>query len=99
MSRYLIQFETRPLEGQVEEYNNWYNSVHVPDMLTIPGFKTCERYRVVGIEGAHNYIAAYVVDCDDPQQLIANLALFTSSMTISPAIDLTFYRVHILEPV
>ena len=99
MSRYLIQFETRPLEGRVEEYHNWYNSVHVPDMLSIPGFKTCERYRVLGIEGADNYIAAYVVDCDDPRQLIAELASLTSSMTISPALDPTFYRVHILEPI
>jgi hypothetical protein len=40
-----VQTEAKP--GQEAEFNAWYNDVHVPEILSTPGFETCRRYRIL----------------------------------------------------
>jgi hypothetical protein len=53
-----------------DEYNKWYDSEHIPDVLKIPAFTGATRYKVSEAQfGPVNtpaqYIAIYEVDTDD----------------------------------
>ncbi|MBU4275630.1 MAG: DUF4286 family protein [Proteobacteria bacterium] len=51
--------------AQEEEWNKWYNGVHVPQVLACPGFHRARRYK--SPEGSPKYIAIY--DIDDEKTL------------------------------
>ena len=40
-----------------EEFNAWYNTEHLPDLLSLPGFLDAARY--VAYKGGPKYLAAY----------------------------------------
>jgi hypothetical protein len=40
-----------------EEFNAWYNTEHLPELLALPGFLDAARY--VAIRGGPKYLAAY----------------------------------------
>ena len=40
-----------------EEFNAWYNTEHLPDLLKLPGFLSAARY--AAIKGGPKYLAAY----------------------------------------
>ena len=48
-----------PLDG-LEELHDWYNTEHIPERLSIPGFVTGRRYTAV--EGAPRWLALYELD-------------------------------------
>jgi hypothetical protein len=99
MSEYLIQFETRPIAGQEREYNSWYDNVHVPDVLSVPGFKSGKRYEILENKRATNrYLAVYTAECDDPNALLERLQEASKSMMISPSLDLSHVTVTVLKP-
>lgn len=52
------------------EYNAWYASTHIPDVLKIPGFVACTRYKVAEaqfgpVETPGSYVALYELDVAD----------------------------------
>jgi hypothetical protein len=96
--RFVIHFETKPHAGQDEAFNVWYDTIHVPDVLRISGYKSCERFRVLGNDGGLCYIASYEVECEDPQEIIDELVRASKSMVISPALDRSSTRVRVLQP-
>lgn len=50
------------------EFNEWYNTYHVPEVLArIPGAKSATRFEVVGQKpGEAKYIAVYEIDGAPP---------------------------------
>ena len=36
--------------GQDAEFNQWYDSVHVPDVLDVPGVESAQRYDLAPME-------------------------------------------------
>jgi len=62
---------SNPGEGADEgEYNSWYDSVHAKDVLKIPGFLSCTRFKLSEaqfgtIDAPGNYLAVYEVDMED----------------------------------
>lgn len=52
------------------EYNAWYNSTHIPDVLKVPGFVGCRRFKVAEaqfgpVPTPASYVAFYELDVDD----------------------------------
>ena len=50
-----------------KEFNDWYNEVHVPDMLETPGMIRATRWENVHPRGnpRKKYIAMYEIETDD----------------------------------
>jgi hypothetical protein len=52
-----------------DEYNDWYDNTHVPQICAIPGFVSARRYKVHGAHpadpAAPAYLAIYEIDADD----------------------------------
>lgn len=44
-------------DAQETAFNTWYNEVHIPELLQLPGFISAERFRQVG--PGIRYLALY----------------------------------------
>lgn len=69
--RHLYFVFADPVDGQEEAFNDWYQNVHIPEVLQVPGFVACQRYRVSGEQRTadipppqHRYVAVYQVEGD-----------------------------------
>ena len=49
--------------GHDEEFNAWYDTEHLPDLLRMPGFLDAARY--VAVKGGPKYLAAYELESAD----------------------------------
>jgi hypothetical protein len=47
-------------DAPVEDWNAWYDTVHVPDMLSVPGFQSATRY--AQRDDQLSFLAAYEID-------------------------------------
>jgi hypothetical protein len=86
---------TAPTEGMVDEFNAWYDEVHLADVLKLKDFVAAQRFRFVpqreGDEPLRPYLALYETQTDDvlaTQRALVEVA-GTEKMPYSPAIDMT----------
>ncbi|MGH2583704.1 MAG: DUF4286 family protein [Dehalococcoidia bacterium] len=61
-----------------EDFNRWYDDVHLPDVLSADGFISARRYKLQGPEPrnqqpASRYLAVYEIDTDDTKAAMASL--------------------------
>src|SRR2546422_11509196 len=49
------------IDGQhVEEFDEWYNKEHLPELLSVPGILSAARYEAV--KGGPQYLACYELE-------------------------------------
>jgi hypothetical protein len=67
MARYILEVRTNCNDPEKEvEYNDWYNNVHLPDVLETPGVVRATRYENTNpAEGEAKFIAIYEIETDD----------------------------------
>jgi len=91
MARHVLLVHTRPVPGREEEFNTWYDEVHVPDVLKVPGFVSARRFRaepsVHGELPEYPYLAIYEIEADSLAEALAALRSAAKSMEMSPALD------------
>lgn len=49
-----------------DEFNDWYNTEHLPELLAVPGILAAARYEAV--KGGPKYLAAYEIESTDVLQ-------------------------------
>ncbi|MEX2106629.1 MAG: hypothetical protein WD810_06995 [Solirubrobacterales bacterium] len=68
-SRFIYLLSAQLREGSpVEDWNAWYDNVHVPDILTVPGFNSATRY--AQRDAPLCFLAGYAIDgphVDEPR--------------------------------
>lgn len=58
-----VSVVTVDIEPEVEnEFNRWYNEIHVGEVLDCPGWISGARY--VAVEGSPKYLAMYEIDSE-----------------------------------
>jgi hypothetical protein len=89
MAKYVIEVGTNCKDPAKEaEYNDWYNNIHLPDVLETPGFVRATRYENTEAgKGQAKFIALYEVETDDIDAFMkannANMAEKTKAGRIS----------------
>jgi len=76
MPKYNFIVFTNPSEGQEDEFNRWYDDVHVPEVIATPGFTGASRFRLAtpGVENPEfRYLAIYEIETDDAAATLAEL--------------------------
>jgi len=58
---FLVYTDIDPVHD--EEFNAWYDTEHLPDLLRLPGFLDAARY--VAVKGGPKYLAAYELESAD----------------------------------
>jgi hypothetical protein len=83
MARHVFLGLTSPVEGQEDEYNKWYNEIHIPEILRVPGIISARRFKtkVVLAPGAPSwkYICIFEVETDDLGGTLKALGKATSA--------------------
>src|SRR5262245_43201792 len=80
----ILYVETYPASPErTDEYNAWYNDVHLPEICAIEGFVAAQRYAPV--DGNGPYVAVYDLEGDDLQAVQARLGetMAAGKMTLS----------------
>ena len=63
--------------GREDEYNSWYNNIHLPEILKIDGFLSAQRFALDAAQmldaQSHGYLAIYEIDSKNVAQTLENL--------------------------
>lgn len=81
MPNEILYVESRPVSpDRTDEYNRWYNDVHVPEVLALPDFVAAQRFAPVDDEG--RFVAIYEIESDDPHSALASLGRAAADGTV-----------------
>jgi hypothetical protein len=86
-SAYTLIVYTSPVEGKEDEYNKWYDEVHVKEFAALPGVISGKRFKVAG-DKPSPYAAIYELS-GTPEEVFAamNASIKDGSMHMSDSID------------
>ena len=79
---------TNAVDGRDDEFNDWYNNIHVPDVLEVDGIQAAQRYALEDPENTsapHRYLAIYEMETEDLPATMATLHAAVGSMTMTEA--------------
>lgn len=78
---------TTPKPGREQDYHDWYNDVHLPELVNGLGLQGAQRFELVTkMQGAdtNQYMAIYDVETDDPEGFMAKMGAFAQSGQMTP---------------
>jgi hypothetical protein len=95
---------SNPAAGMEDEFNEWYEHVHIADVLQVPGLVSAQRFKLHQIalpdsgedvgpgpqQAQHRYMLIYELD-GDPATVMAEMAARTVSgeMPLHESLDLS----------
>jgi hypothetical protein len=89
MARGVMIVGTRPSDPSREgEFNEWYETTHVPELCEIPGIVSARRFALSQAQlfppdaTRHEYVAIYEIDAENVQGVIDELGARMASGTI-----------------
>ncbi|HEV8654178.1 MAG TPA: hypothetical protein VGR85_01515 [Candidatus Limnocylindria bacterium] len=100
---------TNAKPGQDAEFNEWYDKVHIHDILRVPGIEWAQRFKISPVRRGDNYntmppppfqyLALYELD-GSVQQVLEGIEKARNAGQIpwSPALDPVF-SAYIFEPI
>ena len=99
MARYRLVALSNSVEGRDEEFNHWYDTQHLPDVMSVPGFVSAERLTCLG-NGPHRYMAIYEIETDDIGAVLAEFGKRpgTDLMPLSDALDVSTAQIGFWQP-
>ncbi len=76
MSKHVLVVFTNAVNGRDDEFNDWYDRIHIPDLLKIPEIKSAQRFRLSGTQRMSppypwRYMALYEIETDDLAKVIS----------------------------
>jgi hypothetical protein len=85
MAKGIMLVESRPSSPDREqEYNTWYDEVHIPELLQLDGIVGARRLRPV--DGQGPYVAIYELEGDDLQAILDNMIANAGRLHLSDAL-------------
>lgn len=103
---------SNPVTGREAEFNAWYDAVHVPEVLAVPGVVAARRYEVAPMETpelegapspeppAHGYLAVYELDRDANAVMADFLErIMSGAMNLSEDLDLARVAMSVWRPI
>jgi len=101
MAQGIFVVQTMPTPGRDDDYDSWYTQVHIPEILSIPGFAAAQRFvnDPSGRPGQEppefRHLAIYELDAPAAEAgaaLAAALPALTWSDALGPRRSLVAYR-------
>lgn len=95
MEKYVVMIKSNAAPGRDADYEDWYNNIHLDEILRLPGFVSGRQFRVRNENGvehsAFSHVALFEIESEDVDATLGNLrSTFTSgAMTLTDALDVT----------
>jgi hypothetical protein len=103
LTSYKLIVFTDPVPGREDEYNDWYDHVHLRDVLAVPGFVAAQRFRLtmpmIG-DLKSRYLAVYEFEAAIPAEVLAEIGrrAGTDQMVVIDAVDMGSASAAVFEP-
>jgi len=102
MAKYVMAVYSNAQPGRDADYMRWYETVHMPEICTIPGVTGGHVYEAIPASPAKpaaTYLAIYDLDLDDPVTVLAEMGRrgAAGEMTMTDAIDTASAQITILK--
>jgi hypothetical protein len=95
---YTLIVYTSPVEGREEEYNAWYDDIHLREFSALPGVIGGRRFKVAA-GGKAQYAAVYELSSHPDQVMAAmNAGIKNGTVHMSDALDLGSVSTVTLTP-
>src|ERR1700730_1889098 len=95
---YTLIVYTSPVDGREDEYNAWYDDIHLPEFSALPGVIGCRRFKVVGGR-TPQYVVIYDLSAHPDEVLAAmNAGVKDGTVRMSDAIDMGSVSMTTLAP-
>lgn len=99
---------SNPLDGRDDEFNRWYDDVHIPDLLAIPGMLSAQRFTlkdagIYHMEGGmvpeQRYAIIYEME-GDVDAILAKIqeGVAAGKITMADCLDMTSWRLSFWQP-
>ena len=98
---YTLIVYTSPVDGREDEYNAWYDDVHLAEFSALPGVISGRRFKVAAADQAAKPVYAAVYELSShPDQVFGamNAGIKDGTVHMSDAIDVASLSVTTLEP-
>ena len=76
MAKFKLVALASPVAGKEDEFHDWYQNVHLPQIIGLPGGVGAQRYKLVAkLMGTdeNQWLAIYDIECDDPMQFMGGM--------------------------
>ncbi len=87
---------TNALDSKDDEFNQWYDNTHIPEVLGLTKAVAAQRFRLSDIQpgdpGAHRYLAIYEFEVDS-KVAYDSLTATTEKMDLGSSLDQAGVRV------
>ena len=98
---YTLIVYTSPAEGREDDYNAWYDDVHLSEFCALPGVINGRRFKVAAADANAKPVYAAVYELSaHPDKVFAamNEGIKDGSVRMSDAIDVASLNMTTLEP-
>jgi hypothetical protein len=96
--KYTLIVYTSPAEGREDEYNAWYDDVHLREFCALPGVINGRRFKVAGATGPQ-YAAFYELSAHPDEVMAAmNAGVKDGTVHWTDALDVGSISTITLEP-
>jgi hypothetical protein len=96
--KYTLIVYTSPAEGREDEYNAWYDDVHLQEFSALPGVISGRRFKVSG-EVKPQYAALYELSAHPDEVMAAmNAGIKDGTVHWTDALDVGSISTITLEP-
>lgn len=89
MPKAILYVESHPVSPEREdEYNDWYDGTHLPEVVALPNFVSGRRFKPA--KPGEPYVAIYEVEADDLSAVMTTLgeAVSSGKLQMSDAIQM-----------
>lgn len=93
MAKFLLIVPSSAKPDRDADYNEWYDTIHIHDILGLPGVTSGRRYDAVPAFSANtppaNYMAIYEIEAENPGETMAALGKIAQSgeMKMTDSLD------------
>jgi|GraSoiStandDraft_16_1057320.scaffolds.fasta_scaffold84996_2 hypothetical protein len=77
MGKAILVVLTNAADGRHEEFNDWYDNIHLDEIVALECMEGAQRYQAAGTqdgsEPPFRYLAIYETNTDDPEEVFGAL--------------------------
>ncbi len=100
--KHLVLILTEPMQGREEEYNDYYENLHLREVIETTNLKTAQRFKLAAQAGEScplPYLAVYETEAEHAEDVIKNLNETRSAREQSDALNRHTGRVWVFEEI
>lgn len=100
--KHIVYVLTEPTEGQEGAFNDYYENLHLEEVLQTTAFTSAQRYRLVGEAGEGcplPYLAVYETEAESAEEVLKDLSARRSEREQSDSLNRRTGRAWVFEEI